>query len=102
MIANNGSIRTMRPGSGFAFAFRRRPYWSQWWLEQWYYSSVFLLDPGPQPAWEGGRRVFWEGLKFFALCPTDLNYVQNIFPGGAKNFLEGGNPPYASPGGGPD
>jgi len=32
------------------------------------------------------RRVFWEGPKFFKLCPRILNYVQHIFPGGAKNF----------------
>ena len=24
--------------------------------------------------------------KFFKLCPIVLNYVQNIFPSGAKNF----------------
>jgi len=29
MIANIGSIRSMWPRSGNAFAFRRRPYWSQ-------------------------------------------------------------------------
>ena len=26
-----------------------------------------------------GRRVFWEGPKFFKLCPIVLNYVQHIF-----------------------
>jgi len=41
-----------------------------------------------------GRRVFWEGLKLSTLCPRDLNFVQNIFPGG-QNFFE------ASPGYGP-
>jgi len=34
-----------------------------------------------------GRRVFWEGPKFFELCPIVLDYVQHIFPGGTKNFL---------------
>jgi len=29
MIANIGSIRSMWPRSGNAFAFRRRPYWSR-------------------------------------------------------------------------
>jgi len=39
----------------------------------------------------GGRKVFGEGPKFFELCPIVLNYVQNIFPKGAKNFPA---PPY--------
>jgi len=34
----------------------------------------------------GGRRVFWEWPKFFKLCPILSNYVQHIFPGGAKIF----------------
>ena len=29
-----------------------------------------------------GRRVFWEGPKFFKLCPRILNYVQHIFSRG--------------------
>jgi len=33
-----------------------------------------------------GRRVFWEGPKFFELCPIVLNDVQHIFLGGAKIF----------------
>jgi len=32
------------------------------------------------------QRVFWVGPKFLKLCPRTLNYVQNIFPGGAKIF----------------
>jgi len=32
-------------------------------------------------------KSFLRGFKFFTLCPMDLNYVQNIFPGGSKNFL---------------
>ena len=39
----------------------------------------------------GGSKVFWEGYKFFKLCPNVLNYVQHIFPGG-KNISEGRNP----------
>jgi len=34
----------------------------------------------------GGRRVFLEGLKFFKLCPIVINFVQNVFPRGAKKF----------------
>ena len=34
----------------------------------------------------GGRKVFWEVPNFF-------NYVQQIFPGGAKIFLGGASPP---------
>ena len=34
----------------------------------------------------GGPRSFWEGPKFFKLCPIILNYVQHIFPGGGKKF----------------
>jgi len=33
---------------------------------------------------QGRRRVFSEGPKFFKLCPIVSNYVQRIFPGGAK------------------
>jgi len=33
---------------------------------------------------QAGRRVFWEGPKFFKLCPIVLNYIQHIFPGGAS------------------
>jgi len=32
----------------------------------------------------GGAKSFLKWVKFFTLCPIDLNYVQNI-------FLEGGN-----------
>ena len=41
-----------------------------------------------------GRRVFWERPKFFELCPIFSNYIQHIFPGGAKNFLGGASPPW--------
>jgi len=39
------------------------------------------------------RRVFGEGTKFFELCPIFSNYIQHIFPGGAKNFVGGASPP---------
>ena len=34
----------------------------------------------------GGRRVFWEELKFLKLFPVFPNYVQHIFKGGERNF----------------
>jgi len=37
----------------------------------------------------GGAKTFWEGPKFFELCPIVLNYVQQIFPRGTKKFLGG-------------
>jgi len=40
-----------------------------------------------------GRRVFWEGPKFFELCPVILNDVQYVFPREAKIFLGGASPP---------
>ena len=43
---------------------------------------------------QGGRRVFWEGTKFFKLCPIILNYVQHIFTSGAENFLGGASRPW--------
>jgi len=46
---------------------------------------------------EAGRRLFWEGPKFFKLCPTVLNYVQHIFPGGAKKIFGGFRPPGYEP-----
>jgi len=42
-----------------------------------------------------GRRGFWEGPKFFELCPIVSSDVQHIFPGGAKNFW-GGEAPLAT------
>ena len=44
-----------------------------------------------------GRWVFWERPKSFAICPLFSNYIQHIFPGGAKNFLEGLRSPPACP-----
>ena len=37
-----------------------------------------------------------EGEEFCERCPNFLNYVQNIFPRGAKNFLGGFAPPAPS------
>jgi len=50
MVANIGSIRSMWPRSGNAFAFRRRPYWSR-------------LTAGATGGWvdlgsQGGRKNF--------------------------------------------
>jgi len=39
------------------------------------------------------RRVCWEWLKLFKLCPILSNYVQHIFPGRGKNFLGVVSPP---------
>jgi len=33
-----------------------------------------------------GRKVFWEGTKFFQLCPIILNYVQHIVQWEKKIF----------------
>jgi len=45
----------------------------------------------PRPVTNFGHQeeesVFREGLKFFELCPVLLNYVEHIFPVGAKIFL---------------
>ena len=43
---------------------------------------------------QGGRRFFWEGPKFFELCPIVLNYVHYNFSrgGGAKSFSGGASP----------
>jgi len=61
---------------------------------QWHADS-----PVTSLGYQGGRKVFWEGPKFFALCPIDLNYVQNIFLGwGEKFYREGFAPPCAPPG----
>jgi len=45
-----------------------------------------------------GRRVFWEGLKFFKPCPIVLKICQTHFYRGVKNFARGASPP---PGYGP-
>jgi len=42
-------------------------------------------------------RAFWEGTKFFKLCPIILNYVQHIFPRGANNVVGGLRPPRYGP-----
>jgi len=40
-----------------------------------------------------GRRVFWEGPKFFELCPIVSHYILSIFAGGGENFSRGTSPP---------
>jgi len=61
---------------------------------------VVITRPITSLGYQEGRRVFWEGPKFFELCSIVLNDVQHIFSGGAKYFLEGLRPP-APPGYGP-
>jgi len=39
-----------------------------------------------------GRRIFWEGPKYFEIRPIFSKYIQHTFPGGAKNFLRGLRP----------
>jgi len=58
-------------------------------------SSVYIIvcRPVTSLGHQEGRRVFREGPKFLELCPKFLNYVQHIFPGGAKNFLGALLPP---------
>jgi len=38
-----------------------------------------------------GQRVFWEGPKFFNLCPIVLNYVQRM---GGRKILQESSPPW--------
>jgi len=41
----------------------------------------------------GGAKSLLRGVQHFKLCPIVLNYVQHIFPAGAKNILGGPAPP---------
>jgi len=50
---------------------------------------------------QGGRRVFWEGDKFFKLCPIVSKYVRHIFSRGGEIFSRGGFAPLRPPGYGP-
>jgi len=60
-------------------------------------SHTLLFQAGYEPAHSArpvtslghqvGRRVCWEGPKFFKLCSIFFNYVQHTFPGG--EFLGG-------------
>ena len=56
--------------------------------------SVAVLRPVTNLRHQGWRRVFWEGSKFFKLCPIIFNYAQQIFPGGTKRFAGGAKPPW--------
>ena len=51
-------------------------------------SDAFLYKGRPVTSLghQMGRRVFWEKPNFFKLCPVVSDYVQHIFPRGAKNF----------------
>ena len=44
--------------------------------------SAFNSNPVTSLRHQEGRRFFWEGDKFFKLCPIVSKYVQHIFPGG--------------------
>jgi len=44
----------------------------------------------------GGAKIFLRRAQNFELCPIILNYVQHIFPGGAKIF-QGGFAPLRTP-----
>ena len=46
---------------------------------------------------QGRRRVFWEGPKFFKLCPIVFNYAHHIFSRGTKNFVGRLAPPLFLP-----
>jgi len=66
---------------------------SIWWMS--IQSCYFCVQGRPVTSLghPEGRRVFWEGPKFFELCPVVSNDDQHIFPGGANNFLRGIRPP---------
>jgi len=44
-----------------------------------------------------GAKSFLRGAQIFYTMSIGLNYVQNIFPPGAKNFLGGSAPPGYGP-----
>jgi len=48
-----------------------------------WFSGRAMCRPVTSLGHQWGRGVFWEGPKFFKLCPIFLNYVQHIFPGGS-------------------
>jgi len=43
-----------------------------------------LAKPGTSHWYLGRQEVFWDGPKFFKLCPIVFNSVQNIYPVGEK------------------
>ena len=60
--------------------------------------GLVVLRPVTSLGHQEGRRVFWEGPKFFELCPIILIIdVQYIFPRGAKNFLGEASTPLRPP-----
>ena len=47
---------------------------------------TIMIRPVTSLGHQEGRRVFWEGLNFFELCPIVANCIQHIFPEGRKIF----------------
>jgi len=68
-----------------------QPFIDTWWAQGLF--DLFQLRPLTSLDRQEGRRVFWEGPKFFELRPIILIDVQYIFPGGVTNFLGGICPP---------
>jgi len=60
-------------------------------------SLLYVIRPVTSLGHQEGWRVFWEGPKFFELCPIVLNHVQHIFPVRAKIFFGGLSPPWLRP-----
>jgi len=58
--------------------------------------NTLVIRPVTSLGHQVGRRVFWKGPTFFKLCLIFSNYVQHIFPGGAKK-LSGGFAPLRPP-----
>jgi len=48
--------------------------------------NKLILRPVTSLRHQGGAKSFLRGAKFFTLCPIDLNYFQNIFPGFLGGF----------------
>jgi len=49
----------------------------------------FSIRPVSSLGHQEGRRFFWEGPKFFELCPIVLHYVQQFFQGGFSPLVTG-------------
>jgi len=65
----------------------------RWWTQSGDESFWLLTRPVTSLEHQGCRRVFWEELKFFKLCPIVFNDAQQIFARGAEKFRSGRNPP---------
>jgi len=57
-----------------------------------YLSTTSKSRPVTSLGHQEGQRVFWEGPKFFKLCPIVSNNVQHIFPE-RRIFFRGAKPP---------